>query len=177
MRHPITVTEYEQMTFDSEERVELIRGEILPMSPIGDFHAGIVTRLNRLLMRKAGQHATINVQNPTVMPDSEPQPDLTILRYRDDDYVSGKPRAADVWLVTEVSDSTLPKDRHLKGPLYAEMGIPEYWIVNLVDDCLEVYRQPQLHGYDSLETLRAGDIVAIPGLQNETLDVSLLFPS
>jgi len=177
MRHPITVTEYEQMTFDSDERVELIRGEILPMSPMGDAHAGIVTRLMRLLIMKAGQQATINVQNPIVLPDSEPQPDLTILRYRDDDYVSGKPRADDVWLVIEVSDSTLQKDRQLKGPLYAEMGIPEYWIVNLVDDCLEVDRQPRPNGYDSAETLRAGDVIVVPGLPNETLEVSLLFPS
>ena len=176
--HRFTVDEYEQMIatgiLKHDDRVELIRGEIREMSPIGDAHASRVNRLNSLLCLRTEGRAIVNVQNPIVLADSEPEPDFALLRYKPDFYESGKPTGADVLLVIEVSDSTLEFDREIKAPLYAEAGIPEYWIINLVEGCLEVYRSPESQGYGTVLTLYAGDQIEIPGLSVESLSVSEL---
>ena len=104
----------------------------------------------------------ISVQDPIRLIDSEPEPDVALLLPRADFYVSGKPRPADILLLIEVSDSSLEYDRLVKLPMYAEAGIAEFWIVNLEDDCLEVYRQPTAGGVynevrscDGARTLRS----------------------
>jgi Uma2 family endonuclease len=134
---------------------------------IGDQHAACVDRLNRVLNRTVGDLAIVRIQNPIRLADSEPEPDVTLVQPRADFYASGKPGAADVLLAIEVSDTTLDVDREVKRPLYAENAIPEYWIVNINDSCVEVYRQPQPDGtYRDAQTLRRGqtiDLVALPG--------------
>ena len=177
--HRFTVPEYDRMIdlgiLKEDARVELIRGEIVAKMPTGDLHAACVKRLNRLLGSLAGDRAIVSVQDPIRLADSEPEPDLALLRPRDDFYASGKPVPPDVLLLIEVSDTSLDDDREVKGPLYAENGIAEYWIVNLVDRCLEVHRGPQPNGsYADVRTLRPGEraeVTALPGL---TVEVAAL---
>lgn len=175
--HRFTVDDYEQMIhhgiLTENDPVELIRGEIVDKMPLGDQHIACVNRQTRLLVRKLGDLAIVSVQNPIRLPDSQPEPDFALLQPREDFYASGKPLPADVWLLIEVADTTLDYDRDVKRSLYAEAGISEYWIVNLVDQCLEVYRQPQPDGtYRDAQTLRRGQQVNIQALPGVTLDVA-----
>ena len=155
------------------DRVELIRGVIVAKMPIGDPHVTTVNRLNRVFNRLTDDTIIVSIQNPIRLADSEPEPDVVLMKARD-----GKPSPADTVLVIEVADDSLENDREVKGPLYAENGIVEYWIVNLIDKCVEVYRQPRADGtYDEVRTLRGGettDIISIPGI---TLNVADLIGS
>lgn len=164
-----SVAQYERMIeqhiLTKNDRVELIRGEIVPKMPIGDSHASATMRLNRLLHQLIGDQSLIAVQSPVILQDSEPEPDISVVRLRDDFYASAKPRPKDVLLVIEVADSTMADDQTIKGSLYAENGIPEYWIVNLVEDCLEVYRSPTSTKYRKKQILHRGDFVEISTLK------------
>lgn len=154
-----------------DDRVELVEGEIIEMSPIGSRHAACVGRLTKLLERQAGDHAIVWVQNPVHVDDySEPVPDVALLRRREDFYAQAKPAAADVLLLVEVSDSTLRYDREVKVPLYARAGVPEVWIVNLPGEVIETYSRPAGGGY--LETRLVGrgaslTAAAVPALTLE----------
>ena len=177
--HRFTVPQYEKMIdvgiLDENDRVELIRGEIVAKMPIGDPHIACLDRLTRLMIRAVGDDAIVSIQNPIRLRDSEPEPDLVLKRPRDDFYASGKPGPADLLLVIEVADSTLDYDREVKGPLYAENGIAEYWIANLTDRTLEVHRQPRPDGtYAEVRTLRPGDtadVAPLPGVTVAVADV------
>ncbi|MHB1562106.1 MAG: Uma2 family endonuclease [Isosphaeraceae bacterium] len=167
-----SVDDYEEMirlgVLTENDRVELVRGEILTKMPIGPRHSATVKGLNAALGPQVFGRAIIGIQDPIRLPDSEPEPDLSVVRPRPDRYASGHPQPADIFLVAEVSDSSLDDDRSVKRSIYAEAGIAEYWIVNLVDDCLEVYRGPQPDGtYREMRVLRRGDvadILALPGV-------------
>lgn len=141
-------------------RLELIEGELFDMAPIGSFHAGTVSILTRLLMRAVADSAIVHVQNPVVLNDhSEPQPDLLLLRPRADYYLSANPRAQDVLLLIEVSDSTVQFDRKTKVPLYARHGIPEVWlVVGPKRRHIEIYRDlpPDHSAYQTRWQLRTG---------------------
>jgi Uma2 family endonuclease len=171
--HRFSVTLYEKMIDDGileeDDRVELIRGEIVAKTPIGKQHAASVKRLNRLFSSLLGAQAVVSVQDPIKFADSEPEPDIALLVPKGDYYASDIPAPADVLLIVEVADTSLEYDREVKGGLYAEAGIAEYWIVNLVDACVEVYRQPRADWtYADVRTLRPGDtiqLVAIPGVE------------
>jgi len=156
-----------------DDRVELIRGVIVAKMPIGDPHVAAVDRLNRYFSRSMDNSVIVSIQNPIRLADSEPEPDVVLKRARDDFY--GKPSPADILLVIEVADDSLENDREVKVPLYAENGIVEYWIVNLVDKCLEVHRQPRPDGtYADVQSLRAGNTVnlsAIPSTQFALADL------
>ena len=174
-----TVAEYDRMieqgVFNErpELRMELIHGEIIEKMSIGERHLACVNRLTRLMARGVGDRAIVSIQNPVRFSDSEPEPDLSLLKPRDDFYESAKPTPADVFLLIEVADTTLDYDREVKRSLYAKARIPEYWIVNLVDDCLEVYRQPQPDGtYKDVKQLRAGDQVSVAALSGVTVAVA-----
>ncbi len=167
-----SVEDYDEMVklgvLTENDRVVLIRGEIVPKMAIGPRHAGCVKRVVRLLDRRIGEAAIVGCQDPIRLPDSEPEPDISVLRPQADFYTSAHPRPADVFLLIEVADSSVDGDRHIMRPLYAESGIQEYWIVNLVDECLEVHRGPRQDGtYQETRVLKRGestDIVALPGL-------------
>ena len=117
--------------------------------------------------------ALISIQDPIRLADSEPEPDVALLQPREDFYAARTPEPADVLLAIEVSDTSLEFDRDVKRPLYAAAGITEYWIVNLQDDCLEVYRQPQPDGtYRNVQTLRRGQQVEVAALPGVTLAVA-----
>ncbi|GIX47759.1 MAG: hypothetical protein KatS3mg131_1970 [Candidatus Tectimicrobiota bacterium] len=138
--------------------MELIEGEIVEMAPVGSRHAGQVNRLNRLLSRLVGERAIVSVQNPVRLGEhSEPQPDLALLKPREDFYAAAHPGPEDVLLVVEVAETSADYDREIKVPLYARFGIPEVWLVDLAAAQVEVYRQPAPQGYQAVQTLRRGD--------------------
>jgi Uma2 family endonuclease len=145
-RRRFTVVEYHRMgeagILREGDRVELIDGEIVEMTPIGSRHASCVKRLNQLFVRALGDRAVVSVQDPiAIPPESEPQPDLALLRPRADFYAGGHPGPADVLLVVEVADTSAPFDRGVKIPLYARAGITEVWLVDLTTDTVEVLRR------------------------------------
>lgn len=152
MTHKFTTEEYQLMgkanIFHPEARLELISGEIIAMSPIGLKHSVIINRLTHFLVKHIDDMGVISVQNSLRISDySEPQPDIVILKPRDDFYAGKFPQAEDVLLLIEVADSSLQYDRTTKLTLYAEYGILEYWIANLERDIIEIYRQPQNKSY------------------------------
>jgi hypothetical protein len=174
-----TVDEYHRMgqagVLHEDDRVELIHGQIVTMTPVGDDHLSCVNRLHRLFASLAHHDATPSVQNPVVLDQhEEPQPDFTLLRFRQDGYKARRPGAGDALLVIEVGDSSAAYDRKTKMPLYAEAGIPEAWLVDLPDDTLEVYREPRGGRYHDVRTARRGGTVsplAFPGLVLQVDDV------
>ncbi|MEL6654916.1 MAG: Uma2 family endonuclease [Bacteroidota bacterium] len=137
------------------DTVELLAGKIVYMSPINSTHADIVDNLMEWLLTHIDSDKKIRVQNPITLGKSEPEPDLAVVNRRS--YREHHPFAPDVFLVIEVSDSTLQKDRDIKLPIYAAANIAEYWIVNIPMRCIEVYTKPNGKQYDRMETFRPGD--------------------
>ena len=159
--------------FPPESRLELINGEILEMAPIGFNHAGHINRLVKLLTRLIPDDVIPSVQNPLQLDDlSEPDPDFMLLKPNDDFYSSRHPYSNDVLLLIEVADSSLTFDQNQKLHLYALHGIPEYWLLNLNDACLEVYRKPNGEVYAEKTTLRAGDTLTLSQLPEITLSIA-----
>lgn len=162
VRKLFTVSEYHTMLtagiFGEDERLELIEGEICEMSPVGSAHASRVKRLAETFLLRLAARATVSVQDPIWLSElSEPQPDIALLKRREDFYASAHPAAPDVLLVVEVADSSPDYDRRVKGPLYAAAGIAEYWILDLTNRALEVYREPSAGGYRDVRRLRRGE--------------------
>jgi Uma2 family endonuclease len=163
-RRYFTVDEYHRMgeagILREDDRVELIEGEILKMSPVGSRHAACVKRLNEQLSKLLTSRALIGIQDPILLNDSsEPQPDLTVLRRRDDFYATAHPNAADVLLLVEVADTSITYDREGKLPIYARSAIPEVWIVNLSAEVVETYAQPVRGSYKDSRTFRRGESI------------------
>lgn len=151
-RRRFTLDEYHRMVdagiLHEDDRVELIRGEIVQMGPIGPPHAAGVAALNRLLVQRVGDRGLVWPQNPVViLPDSEPQPDIVLLRPRADGYRRGHPQPEDILLLVEIADTSLRYDRTVKLHLYAAGGIREVWIVDLGGGVIEVYREPEGERY------------------------------
>ena len=171
-RRLFTREEYHRMAeagiLSEDDRVELIHGEILQMSPIGDFRAAIVSRLNALLTPLLLPQYLVNVQNPVHIGNrSEPEPDITVLPFREDYYAEGGVKAEHVLLLIEVSDSTIRIDRQVKLPLYATASIPEVWIVDVGHKRLEVYQQPKNEYYRQSSVLEREDTVSATQLSLE----------
>lgn len=178
-RKHFNVEEYYRMTaagiLSEADRVELLDGEVVEMSPIGSRHAGVVNRLNVLLVRAVGDDAIITVQNPVRLDEySEPQPDLTVARARDDYYASAHPTPADVLIVIEVADSSVELDRVVKLPLYAQAGVPEVWIVNLPQDVIEIFTQPMSDHYAQTQSVRRGERLSSPTVAAVAFDAAAI---
>jgi hypothetical protein len=175
-RKLFTVEEFEQMVqagvLKEDDRLELIEGVLVSMSPIGSTHAGMVNRLTRMLSAQVGTKAIVAVQNPIRLPHSEPQPDLALLRARRDDYAQSHPEAGDVLLIIEVVDTSVDYDRTMKVPLYGRSGIPEVWLIDLLEGVVEVYHTPAPVGYRAKQTYAAGDSLTPEGLPGLTLSVA-----
>ena len=178
----ITVDQYDRMIergeFEPSEDhyVELIYGEITPMSPINPPHDRAVDILTEWSFESLPPRAVwVRVQGSVGIPllDSVPQPDLVWLRRKD--YSKVRPQPEDVLLVVEAADSSLSKDRGIKSRLYAESGIADYWIVNINDRSVEVRREPQGHEYRSVEVFRAGQEVRPLAFPGAALPVDRLF--
>lgn len=155
-RRCFTVEEYHRMAaagiLSEDDRVELIEGEIVEMTPIGSRHASCAIRLNQLFSQRLGQRALVSVQNPIRLGErSEPQPDLALLRPRPDFYAQAHPEPRDVLLLVEVAETSGAYDREVKLPLYARAGIAEVWLVDLEHAGIEVYRQPGPQGYQFVQ--------------------------
>ncbi len=177
-RH-FNTTEYYRMAeagiLLEDDRVELIEGEIIKMAPLGSRHAGCVSRLNTLLNRLAGETALVNVQNPVRLGDfSEPQPDISLLKPSDDFYSNAHPTPTDVFLIIGVSDASLEYDRDIKIPLYAASLIPEAWLVNLIRDIVEVYREPRDGMYREVHYATRGESVSPRYNPNLTISVDAI---
>lgn len=162
--HLLTVSDYHRMAetgiFTEDEKIELINGELFDMPPIGSFHAGLVTRLSRLFIRQLADSAIVTVQNPIYLSDvSEPEPDISLLKPRADDYMQSLPTAADVLLLIEVSDTSLHYDRTIKLPLYASHKIPELWLINVQEKRLDIYQQPENDYYRLHLRPKAGETI------------------
>jgi Uma2 family endonuclease len=159
--------------FPPESRIELIEGEIFEMSPIGSNHASHLKRINKLFTRLIPENLFSSVQDPLQLGDlSEPEPDFMLLKPSPDFYSSHHPTADDVLLLIEIADSSLAFDQNQKLHLYATYNIPEYWLLNLNDNCLEVYRKPHGEVYAEKTTLYSGDNVTLSQLPEISIQVS-----
>ena len=145
--------------FTEDDRVELIDGEILEMTPIGPAHAWVVDRLTELIVTRLVGKAHVRVQNPVRLDrHTEPQPDLVVAR-RSDAYAARHPEPGDVLLAIEVADSPLRYDRLEKAPRYARSGVPEMWLVDVEAGAVTVHTDPGPDGYASGRVRRRGDQV------------------
>nr|WP_263011708.1 MULTISPECIES: Uma2 family endonuclease [unclassified Laspinema] len=181
-----TIQEYHRLTelgfFQEGDRVELIQGEMIQMAAKGTAHTTVTKRLLRALGQRLGDRATMQIQDPLFLPpNSEPEPDIALVKNRADDYLSGHPTPEDVILVIEIADSSLRYDREVKLPLYAKAGITDYWIFNLVNNTLECYSEPyqdnrETCGYRQRRIVLPDERVSLPGFSDLLLDLAEIFP-
>ncbi len=177
LRRKFTVEQYHKMVesgiLSEDDRVELIRGEIIEMSPIGLRHAACVKRLNNLFSRKLGDSVIIGVQDPVKLDNtSEPQPDVVLLKPRADFYESEPPQSSDIFLLVEVADTTVEYDREVKIPLYAEDNIAEVWLVDINGQCVEVYREPAFDEYQTIQKFERGQMLSIQAFPEVSITVN-----
>jgi Uma2 family endonuclease len=175
--HRFTVDEYERMAevgiLGEDDRVELIWGEIVEMSPIGARHVACLRQTSRACHRQLGDDVFIHVQDPIrLLHDGEPQPDLSLIRVTYDQ--ARVPAASDVYLVVEVADSSLEYDRSVKLPLYAASGIPEAWLFNLIANRLERHTDPAPGGYQIVAFAEGGQQLPSTVLPDLIFDASEL---
>lgn len=175
-RWVFNVDEYHRMSeagiLSEDDRVELIEGEIVKMSPIGSRHAACVNELAALFIHAASQVAIVSVQNPIRLDDfSEPQPDIALLKARSDRYRHSLPAPDDVLLIIEVADTSVDYDRNVKLPLYAEAAIPETWLVNLPEDRIEAHSQSTNGAYQKVRVARRGESLSTEAIPDLTIRV------
>ena len=155
-----------------DDRVELLDGDLIVMPPIGDWHAASVNRFSNFMLPPLRGRAIVSVQNPTRLDDhSEPQPDIMLLRWRDDFYEGGHPGPGDVLLLIEVSDTTVAYDRSAKLSAYARAGIPEVWIVTRQDRRIEAYSEPVEGEYANVRYAGRGESIAPEAFPDVVLEV------
>ena len=162
----LNISQYHQMSeagiFSENDKVELINGEIIEMSPIGRRHTACVNRLNSVFSQLLGKKVIVAVQNPILLNNlSEPEPDIALLKPRTDFYESGHPQPQDIFLLIEVADSSIEYDRDVKIPLYASSGITEVWLVDIYEQVIIVYRYPSENGYSDIQKLSRGEKMSI----------------
>ena len=165
LKGAFTVDDYHRLgelgVFHEDDRVELLDGEIVEMTPIGFPHAGCVAALVRILLTGVGTRAVVWPQQPIRLSErSLPEPDVTLLRPRQGMYRDAAAEPRDVLLLIEVSDTSLRRDRELKVPLYAGAGIAEYWIADVQGDVIEVHTNPPGSRYESVRRLGRGELLS-----------------
>ena len=181
-----TIAEYHRLAelgfFEENDRVELIKGEIIQMAAKGTPHSVCETRLERELYKLVGDRATLRGQQPITLPNnSEPEPDRVIAKNRDDDYLANHPSPSDILLLIEIADSSLKYDQEEKLAIYAEANISDYWIFNLVDNSLECYSKPYQtlqikFGYRRKLIYLPNESVNLPYFADLVMDLSKVFP-
>ena len=177
-----TVAEYYKMAevgiLKPDERVQLIEGEIIVMAPVGPEHAWDVAVSVRVFSRLADDRFFVQIQNPVHLNDgSEPEPDVMLMRLRPEGYGKAHPTPADVLLVIEIADSTLAYDRNVKAHIYGRNGIPETWVKNLPEDCIERFTEPGPDGYAQHTIHRRGETLTPVSLPDLELAVDDLLPA
>ncbi len=181
--YKFTVDEFDRMgeagIFTKSDRVELIEGEIVEMSPINDPHIFVVNLLNYLLNQPLLQgRAFVQVQSPIRLPPhSEPQPDIVVYRWREDLYRTSPPTNADILFVIEVADTTLAYDRQVKLPLYAAHGIPETWVVNIPGRAVIAGTDPAPDGYRHIRTVERRQSLSPQAFPDFSVVADELFPA
>ena len=159
-----------------DDRVELIDGEVRAMSPVGPTHGAVINRLTALFVPVFAGKAVVSVQNPVQLNDfSEPLPDVTVLRFREDFYATEHPSPRDVLLLIEVAESSLRYDRCEKKWRYAQAGIPEYWVVDIAGRRVFQYLDPKGADYRTERILGAGDVIACAFAPSTVLAVNEIF--
>ena len=181
-RRRFTVAEYYAMAeagiLARDERVELLDGDVIVMPPIGNWHASNVDLFTNTFPAQLHGRAIVRVQNPVRLDgNSQPQPDVMLLRWRDDFYRDGHPRPADVLLLIEVSDSSVDYDRNEKLAAYTAAGIPEVWIVNRPDRRIESYADPAGDAYATVRHYGAGESISPQAFPDVVLQVDQIIPS
>lgn len=179
--HRFTVADYHRMAeagvFRPGQRVELLNGEIRDMLPPGPGHSGGVNRLAHLFTHKGQGRFLVWNQSPLALSeDSEPQPDVMLVKPREDFYSQQHPSPEDVFLVIEVSDSSPTYDRQEKLPAYGRAGVPEFWLVNVPKKCVEIYREPHYTGYASSSIVKHGGKVSPEAFPDMVISVEELLP-
>jgi len=178
---PITVAEYHRMgelgVIKPDDRVELLDGVLIPMPPIGPEHGYSVRRLNTNFQRRFGDRASISVQGPITLDDwSEPQPDVMLNSLPEERYAVANPTVNDSLLVVEVSVTSLADDRGKKLRAYAQCGVREYWLVDVVHERIEVYREPRGKRFESKRVAGRGDSVAPLAFPDDAIPVDDILP-
>lgn len=163
--HRFTVKQYQQLIdariIDEGDRVELIEGVVVETVPPNSPHAGGVTGLNTFLVKNLPERYSVRCQCSLVLEtDSQPEPDIAIVAFREDYYIESHPTGADTFLIVEVSDSSVRQDTNDKLSLYARNGIPEYWIVAVRTRAVTVYSNPQGEAYRTVAEFRDRPIVS-----------------
>jgi len=170
-RHLFTIADYHKMGAAGilpERGIELINGEIIKMSPIGSKHNASVNKLNRLLAKILDEQIIIQGQGPFIANDlSEPEPDIALLKYREDFYENELPHGKDIFLIIEVADTTFTYDTKVKLPLYAQSGIPEYWVIDLNKKQVHVYWDMLENAYQQSKVYRSGEVIHAQGIALE----------
>jgi len=179
-RRRFTRAEYHRMAevgiLRQHDRVELIRGEIVEMAPIGRRHKAFVGNLAQLLMVRLAGRAIVWVQSSVVLAeDTEPEPDLAVLRRGAVPYKERDAWAEDVLMLIEVADSSLAYDRSTKLRLYAEAGIPEYWVVDCVAEAVEIYRGPGPEGYREVSRAAGAATLTLQAFPDVELTATEIF--
>ena len=176
-----TVWDYHRMVdagiLHEDDRVELIRGEVVAMSPIGTRHSAAVLRATQALGKIVADLAILGVQGSIRLDDyDEPQPDIYLLKPKEDFYASGHAGPADIFLIVEMADSSLEYDQKVKMQLYAETRIHEYWIADLRNDCVIAHTDSDKHTYRTIRTLQRGDSLVPQLLPECQIPVDVLLP-
>lgn len=155
----------------TDARVELLHGLLVAKEPQGPEHAALASRIHKKLLLALQDRADVRSHSPfAVSDDSEPEPDVAVVPR----LYAVAVHPTEAWLLVEIARSSLARDRGMKADLYARAGVPEYWIVNLVDDCLEVRDQPANGVYRRLRTLGAGERVTLVAFPDVSFDVAEL---
>ena len=181
-RHLFTATDFDRMVENGilreRDRVELRAGEVVPMTLIGPRHAFAATELRRLLDRLLGDRVVVREDKPVVVGEHwEPQPDLALLRPRDDGHREAHPRAGDVLVLVEIADSSLKEDLDEGVPAHATAGVPEVWVVDLQHRAVHVFREPAPEGgYRVRRTLTAADRLTSPALRQLDILIGAFLP-
>lgn len=179
-RHRITVADYHRLTeagvLGADDRVELLDGQLVDMSPIGPRHAVVVDALMYSLIGTVAERALVRVQQPVVLDTrNEPQPDITVVRRPWRGYPETHPGPGDVFLLVEVADTSLATDRGAKRELYARAGIAEYWLADLTTDRVHVHRKPANGSYGVTATIGRRGVLKIEALPGAAVDAAAIF--
>lgn len=179
-RRKLSLTDYHRMgeagILREDDRIELIQGELIEMAPIGSRHASMVSHLTYVLADATGTTAFVWAQNPIALPpDSEPQPDIALLKPRTDRYAGSLPGPADVLLLVEVADTTLAYDRDVKLALYAQHGIPEVWIIDVQAGLLSIHRDPSPQSYQRVLSPGKTEAISLAMLPDVTIDLPTIW--